>query len=239
MQKTMHISRANLIPLTLMALAPIMLFSQVNPAPAPAAQDPSAPPLVAPSTLVQPALGNVERTLNSIKVDKWKRGSVREEAADNVNDILRDIKANVPPLLADADAAPGALSKSIPLLKHLDALYDVLLRVEEAARVSAPSDQIDQLESALKQFGAARIQLYDTMTQRAASQEKQASDLQATIKKMEAAAQEQKPAAAAHATAVPCIPPKPAVRKRRSVPKTTTPPTGQPAQKPATPPKTQ
>ena len=229
----MHLSCEKLIPLV--AFAPIMLFGQATPSstgPAPAA--PSAP--VAPSTIVQPALSSVESTLNALKIDKWKKGTVREEAADNVKAILQDLKTNIPPLLADADAAPGVLSKSIPLVKHLDALYDVVLRVEEGARVSAPSDQIDQLEAALKQFGVARIQLYDAMTERATSQEKQVTDLRAAIKAQETAAQEHKPAPAAPA---PCTPPKPATHKKRTTPKAAQPAPAQPAQTPTSPPKPQ
>jgi hypothetical protein len=233
MTKPMHISRAALFPL--LALAPVILFGQA-PAPATAAA-PAAP--VAPSSLVQPPLSTVESTLNALKLDKWKKGSVREEAGDNVKAILQDIKNNVPPLLSDADAAPGALSKSIPLLKHLDALYDVLLRVEEGARVSAPSDQIDQLAAALKQFGTARIQLYDAMAERATGQEKQVADLQAAIKAHEAAALEHKPAPAA--APAPCTPPKPATHKKRTAPKPAQPAPAQPAptQPAPTPPKPQ
>jgi hypothetical protein len=227
----MHLSREKLIPLV--AFAPIMLFGQAT-APPPAAA-PAAP--VPPSSVFQPALSSVESTLTSLKLDKWKKGSIREEAGDNVKAILHDLKSNVPPLLADADAAPGSLSKAMPLLKHLDALYDVLLRVEEGARVSAPGDQIDQLESILKQFGSARIQFYDAMTERAAGQEKQVTDLQATIKAHEAAAQEHK--AAPTPEPAPCTPPKPAVKKKRPTPKPAQPAPGQPAQTPATPPKTQ
>jgi len=210
-----------------MAFAPIMLFGQ--PAPSSATAAAPAPPAapVTPSSVIQPALNSMESTLNSLKIDKWKKGTIREEAGENVNAILKDLKTNVPPLMTDADAAPGALSKSIPLMKHLDALYDVLLRVEEGARVSAPGDQVDQLEAALKQFGAARIQLYDTMAQRADTQEKQVTDLQAEIKAQRAAAEEHK---AAPPAPVPCTPPKPAAKKKRPAPKTTPPANGQPAQ---------
>lgn len=233
----MQISRRILISLLTFAFAPALVHGQ-TPQPATAAASspaPSAP--VAPSSLLQPALASVESTLSSLKMDKWKKGTIREEASDNVNAILKDLKTNLPPLMADADAAPGALSKSIPLMKHLDALYDVVLRVEEGARVSAPGDQVDQLESALKQFGSARIQLYDSMAERAAGQEKHVTDLQATIKAQQAAAEEHKSAPAA--AAVPCTPPKPAVRKKRVAPKTTPPANGQPAQNPPAQPKPQ
>jgi hypothetical protein len=222
----MHISRGTLIGF--MAFAPLMMHGQAGPSTgattSTAGTTPAVP--VAPSSVLQPALGTVESTLNSLKIDKWKKGTVREEAGHNVNDILKDLKTNLPPLVADADAAPGALSKSIPLMKHLDALYDVLLRVEEGARVSAPGDQIDQLEAALKQFGGARLTLYDSMTQGAAGQEKQITDLQAAIKAQKAPAEEHKAAPAA----VPCTPPaKPPAKKKRVTPKATPPAPGQPA----------
>ena len=158
----------------------------------------------------------VESTLNSIKIDKWKKGSVRDEAADNIKAVLDDLKTNLPPLVAAADAAPGVLSKSIPLMKHLDALYDVVLRIEEASRVSAPTDQSDQLAAALKKFGNARLDLYDSLQQGAAGQEKQVSDLQATVKaREEALAREQsKPAP----EPVPCTPPKPPAKKKHAAP---------------------
>ena len=229
----MPIPRDTLIPL--LAFAPVMLLAQAPsaataPAPAPPAQVP-------PSSMVQPALSSVESTLGALKIDKWKKGSIRDEAGDNVNAILRDIKNNVPPLLADADAAPGALSKSIPLLKHLDALYDVVLRVEEGARVSAPTDQVNQLEAVLKQFSSARIQLYDAMTERASGQEKQVNDLQAQLKANQdaAAKEEHKPAAAP----APCPPPKPTPKKKRATPKPAQPAQpaqqGQPSQAPPQP----
>ena len=219
----MQISRGTLI--SYMAFAPIMLVGQ--PGPATTSTPAAGAEPVKPSSLVQPALSSMESTLNSLKIDKWKKGTIREEAGGNVNAILKDVKANVPPLLADADAAPGSLSKSIPLMKHLDALYDVLLRVEEGARVSAPAEQVDQLEAVLKQFGAARTQFYDSMTQRAGAQEKQVTDLQAQIKTQQAAAQEHKPAPAT--APAPCVPPKPAAKKKRTTPpKTVQPASGQP-----------
>ena len=213
-----------------------MLYSQPTPSGSATSAPVNAPPSGAapaaapapPSTLLRPALHDVEDTLNSLKFDRWKKGSVRDEAASNANAILGDLKSKLPPLVTQADAANGAISQSIPLVKHLDALYDVLLRVEEASRVSAPGDQIDQLEGALTKFEHARIAIYDAMQQKAAGQEKQVADLQATIKaqKEAAAAQKQAPAPPPQ----PCTPPKPAVKKKRAAPKTTPPANGQPAQ---------
>ncbi|HEY1986539.1 MAG TPA: hypothetical protein VGG85_14080 [Terracidiphilus sp.] len=224
----MQILQAGLI-LTL-TLTPIILRGQTNAA----APQPEAPAAVASapvtaSSVLEPVLTQVQTTLTSLKTDKWKKGSVRDEAAENVKDVLHDLQTNLPPLVNAADGAPGALSKAIPLMKHLDALYDVILRIEEGSRVSAPSDQIDSLEQTLKSFGTARITYYDSLQQSASGQEKQVVDLQATLKAQQAAAQEAKPAPAP----VPCTPPKPTVKKKRPAP-AKAPPATAPAQ-PKTP----
>jgi hypothetical protein len=212
------ISHAALI--SALTFSHLLLYGQAGPpatlAPAPA----SAPAL--PSAILQPALTFVESTLNSLKTDKWKKGTIRNEAADNIRAVLDDLKTKMPPLIADADSTPGALSKSIPLMKHLDALYDVVLRIEEASNVVAPGDQVDQLTAALKKFGSARLALYDSLQQSAADQEKQVSDLQATIKAQEEAAREVKPAPPP--APVPCTPPKPATKKKRAAPAKSTQP---------------
>ena len=192
--------------------------SQPMPSLAPAATQPPPPAKapVAPSSLLQPALVLVGDTLNSLKFEKWKKGSVRDEASENVDAILRDLKTKVPPLMADADSTPSAVSKSIPLMKHLDAVYDVLLRVEEGARVSAPGDQVDQLVRALKKFESARIALYDSLQESAAGQEKQVGSLQAALKAQQAKAAEPKPAPTP--APVPCAPPKPTAKRKHTTP---------------------
>src|SRR5579863_1259109 len=88
-----------------------------------------------------PSLDAVHTTLAALRLDRWKKGSVRDEASTYIDQIQHDIASNLPPLVETADGAPGSVGKSLPLAKHLGALYDVLLRVEEAARVSAPDDQ--------------------------------------------------------------------------------------------------
>jgi hypothetical protein len=124
------------------------------------------------------------------------------------------------------------VSQAIPLVKHLDAFYDVLLRVEEAARVSAPGDQIQPLQQALLQLNQSRLALDDHLQTEAAAQEKQAADLQASLKAQQQAVAQAKSAAAA-APPQPCKPATPAKKKttRKPAPATTPPakpPAGQP-----------
>jgi hypothetical protein len=129
------------------------------------------------SQILQPALDDVQGTLNGVRVDKWKKGSIREEANQNISQIMRDVQANLPPLVRDADAAPGSVSKMVPVSKNVGALYDVLLRVVEASRVVAPDDQVAQLQQSLLTLGNARLALADRMQASAEALEKQVVDL--------------------------------------------------------------
>jgi hypothetical protein len=153
--------------------------------------------------LLRPSLDELQTSLASLKLDKWKKGTVREEAEANVASIQHDLDTNLPPLLSASDTSPGAVSTAIPLLKHLDAVYDVLLRVEEAARVSAPGDQIDTLQKALLKLSSARLALDDQLQTVAATQEKQVVELQTAIKTQQAA-QAAHVAQAAAAPPAPC-----------------------------------
>ena len=150
------------------------------------APPPVLPPPPPPSSVLRPALSNVQLALIKLHPDRWKRGSIRDEAADDINSIQREIQDNLPPLLKDADDAPAALSKTLALERHVDALYDVLLRVLEAARFAAPDQQATQVRDALTTLGDARLQLSQRMVDTATAQEKQLSDLRATVVKQAA-----------------------------------------------------
>lgn len=189
--------------------SPLLAGGQAPTPPPTPVVTPAAP--VKASTLLQPSLDVVTNTLNSLNLDKWKKGSVRDEAGQNVNSILRDIQSNLPPLMGAADAAPGSVSAAMPLIKHLDALYDVLLRVEEASRVSAPSQQISQLQDALTLFGTARFALDDALQKQAAAQEKQVGELRVALAQREKVAA----AAATGAAAKPCASAATAAHRKR------------------------
>ncbi|HEX4284388.1 MAG TPA: hypothetical protein VHZ28_04805 [Terracidiphilus sp.] len=212
--------------------------------PIPTAPAAPAPPIAMPSSLLQSSLDGIQHTLAGIKVDRWKRGSVRDEANADISSLTVDLQQRMPALLKDADAAPGVLSKTLPVSRHLDALYDVLLRVVEASRMAAPDDQANTLRQSLENLEKARLALDDSMEQSASSQEKQLVDLRGTVQRQ----------AAFKCPAPPPAPecPKPAARKPvRKKPAATpapgTPPNAQPApangtqqkpaaSKPATPP---
>jgi len=178
-------------------------------APAPAAQmAPATPAPVAPSTLVRPALDTVIARVNALRTDRWKRGSVRDEATQDVGSILTDARVHLPPLMADADLSPTLASKQVAVVRNVDALYDVLLRVFDAARIAGPGEDVDALQQALNALNKGRLALYDRLAQDAGTQEKAVAGLRATIDKQAAQI-------AATPAPVPCPTPTKPVKKKK------------------------
>jgi hypothetical protein len=223
--------RPGILILAILTLSPAGFAIQTAKPPTPA---PTAPVQAAPSKIssqLQPALDTVQQTVASIKTDKWKKGTVRDEADANLNSIQRDLAENVPPLLATADAAPASVSSALPVVRHIDALYDVLLRIYEAARVSAPPEQIAQLQQSMTTLDKARHAFNDRIQEAVSAQEKRVGTLQNQLSQAIA-----HPVVAAAAPApCPTTTPtkKPAAKKKpKPATSTTTPPTTPPSTTP-------
>ena len=183
-------------------------------------------PTSAPSALLQPALDTVLQTVTAVKLEKWKRGTVRDETGEHITAIEHDLQGTLPPLLQTADANAATLSKVLPVTRNAEALYDVLVSVVEAARVAAPPDQVAQLEQALSGLGTALKSLDDRVLEIATAQEQQTSDLRKTVQTLNAA---RVAAAAAPPPAKPCPAPAPARKPKKK------PPAGTPAAPAAAP----
>lgn len=203
----------------------------------PAANPPFTP--AAPSGILQHSLDEVQQTVGGVRLDRWKRGSVREEAGTNIDAIQRDMHGTLPALMKDADSAPATLSKVLPLARNVDALYDVLVHIEEGARVAGTGDEVGQLQQAMADLEKARIALGLQMVQTATVQEKQIVDLRTTVQKQEVslrAASTPPPAPKCPAPPAPAKKKRPATTKKPAdsnskptTPATTTPSTTTPA----------
>jgi len=156
--------------------------SQPDSAPAPKPDGAAGAPLQTPSGVLKPSLDALGQTIGGLQLEKWKKGPVREEAAANISSIQRDLESTLPSLLAAADQVPGAMSKTLPVSRNVAALYDVLLRVVDSARMVAPGDQFSQLQDAMTGLEKARHGLDDQMQDRSTTQEKQIGDLQVALK---------------------------------------------------------
>lgn len=166
----------------------------------------------APSDILQRSLDEVRITVGNVKLDKWKRGSVRDEAGTNIDAIQRDLQNTLPGLLKDADSSPGTLTKVLPLSRNVDALYDVMVHVVEASRVVGTSENVGQLQQALNDLEKARVVLDNQIQQTADMQEKQVNELRTTVQKQDASLR----AAATPPPAPKCPAPATTTRKRHA-----------------------
>ncbi len=172
----------------------IFALSLAVAAPAQTAGDaPSAAPRS--STILQPALSDVQSTTSALNIARWKApGSVRDAAQQNIDSIQRDLGSTLPGLLAQADATPGSVPPSFAVYRNVDALYDVLLRVSETADLAAPSSEAGSVASSLQKLEAARRQLGDAILQSAQRHEAQIIALQAAARSVKVAPQAEKTA---------------------------------------------
>jgi hypothetical protein len=227
----MHISHAAFL-LTMLCLPSASQAIQ-SPASAGATQNPpgqntTAPPAQEtrpnPSVLLQPSLDTLQAALSAVKLDKWKGGNVRTEAGSNISSIQRDLQSTLPPLVKTADAAPRTISSTLPVSRNIDALYDVLLRVVDGARIAAPADQFNQLQDAMTGVEKARHALDDQIQEMVAAEEKQVNDLQVSLK-----AKVVPVCPVAPPPPPPPAPAKKATPKKKRKPATTPPPNAQPS----------
>lgn len=204
-------SRTLLFAAALIAAAPPAgLFAQTTTLP------PSAPTSAqnrdTPSAVLQPAVGQIRQTLAGLRPDHWKTpGPVTQETAQNLASIQRDLDSTLPGLLATADRNPASVQDVLPAFRNVDALYDVLLRVTEVAKLAAPSQQSTALQQAIVALEDARRSLGDQLQNSASNQTNAIVSLQ---KQLQAA----KSAPAETVAAAPVCP-TPAPAKKRSAAK--------------------
>ncbi|MBV8674776.1 MAG: hypothetical protein JOZ33_15205 [Acidobacteriaceae bacterium] len=170
--------------LSILLLGGLAAWAQPGSTPQPAsASDTAAMPPPNVSSMVQPALGQVQSSISGLNVARWKApAEVRSAAQQNAASIQRDLSDTLPALLTQADAAPGSVSPSFSVYRNIDALYDVLLRVYETASLAAPQNEADGVGSALQRLEAARRQLGDSILNDSRQHEAQLVQLQGALK---------------------------------------------------------
>ncbi len=199
------------------AVAPSGPSSAAVSAAATFAETPATP---VPSATLAPALSALKRTLPTLHPDKWKLPApVAKETQNNLDSIRRDLDNTLPPLLATADANAGAIPSVLPAYRNIEALYDVLLRVNQVAILVAPDPQLTALQQAINALEDSRRALGDSLQTTALAESQQLTDLRVTLHKLQSAPPPPAPA---------CAPP-PAITPAKK-------PAVKPKPKPATPP---
>ncbi|WP_419805689.1 hypothetical protein [Terriglobus sp.] len=153
------------------ATAPSPSSEPANQAASQQAND-TASELQKPSTLIAPAVDHLSQVVSQVELERWK-GSSRDETDSNLRSVERNVSTTLPQLVTAADAQPASIAASLPLLRNLDALCAVMIRVSVTARANAPTPQAESLNGALTALQSARNTLADQVQTLAAAQEKQ------------------------------------------------------------------
>jgi len=205
-------------PITVLAAQPPSSGARATGTNAPATNTNAPAQATPPSATLQPALDVLKQALAGMNIDKWKASpAIRSEADSNMRSVQRDVESTLPALVATADAAPDSPAKTLPVFRNVDALYDVLLRLDASARLAAPKDQMSAIDQALASVSDARHALGDQLQTSAEAQDARVVHLQAALK----AVPPPPPPAPAP---VACTPPPPVKKKK---------PAAKPAAKPA------
>ena len=176
------------------------------------------------SSILQPALLTLQQAIDSLHTDKWKAPvRLRDETDGNIRSIRRDVDTVLPPLLAESDKAPDSVVAGLPVLRNIEALYDVLLRVAIVGKTGAPAPQSAALDGAMSNLDDARRALGDRLQTVAAEKEKQVRDLQAALKAVPP------PPAATPVVASAPAPEKKRTPRKKPAPKPVASPTARPA----------
>jgi hypothetical protein len=181
--------------------------------------------------------------LTKLRIERWKTdGSSKKQALGNVESIQRNLQTALPEMIKQLRSAPEDLPATFKLYRNLDALYDVLGSVVEAAGAFGPKDDFQALANDLTSFEGTRKQIAERLETLAASKEQEIVRLRADLKTAQAAI----PVAPPKKTLVDDTEPvkKPAVKKKPVAKKPATPPgtppaTTPPAQNPPAQPKPQ
>jgi hypothetical protein len=134
------------------------------------------------SEIYQPALDQVGTALRQIDVSRWKLSRQwKAQIASDASSIQQDLSAQLPTLLQQAQASPAMIGPQLNLLRNVDALYDVMVRVTTAANISGGRADAAVLTSALQRLEQARKSAGDSLLQSAAAQDQQVIQLRSVI----------------------------------------------------------
>jgi len=126
--------------------------------------------------------------LTKLRVERWKTdGASKKQALGNVDSIQRNLQNALPEIIGQMRNAPEDLPTTFKLYRNLDALYDVLGSVAEAAGAFGPKDDFQALANDLTNFEGTRKQLAERLENLAASKEQEIVRLRTDLKTAQAA----------------------------------------------------
>lgn len=115
-----------------------------------------------------PALERAAQTTNldlaHLRIEKWKGDrAVKEDAAAKTESLERNLSGALPGMIEAVRANPNSLAPALKLYRNLNAVYDVLAFVAEAAGAFAPKDEFRALAADLQEIDSSRRALADAL----------------------------------------------------------------------------
>lgn len=121
--------------------------------------------------------------LAGTRIDRWKTDSnTKRQTQANVESVDRNLKAALPEIIGQMRNSPENLAASFKLYRNLDALYDVLSSVVEAAGAFGSKDEFQALDNDFNTIESARRSLAERMQGLAESKETELVQLRTQVR---------------------------------------------------------
>ncbi len=160
---------------------------------------------------LQQASQAAQEDLSHLRIEKWKTDSgTKRQTGSNVESIQRNLQTALPGILTDLKNSPENVALTFKVYRNLDALYDVVSSVVEAAGAFGNKEEFQSLSKDLGALEDSRRAFADRMDKLATAKETELGQLRVALQNARAEAPPKK--TVVDDTAPP--PKKPAPRKK-------------------------
>lgn len=130
---------------------------------------------------------NTQADLVKLRIERWKAdGATKKQTLGNVDSIQRNLQGALPEIIGQLRSTPESVPATFKLYRNLDALYDVLGSVVEAAGAFGAKDDLQSLSNDLNSFEATRKQLGERIDNLATAKEADIARLRTELKTAQA-----------------------------------------------------
>src|SRR5438046_1928640 len=136
--RVLNVMRKTLFPCAL-ALFILLAFAAFARAQAPAASNPSTADLNVLLAQLDQTAQTTNLDLAKLRIEKWKtNGDSRQQFQANADSLSRNITGALPGMIGAVRSAPDNMAAHFKLYRNVDALFDVLSGLADAASSPAP-----------------------------------------------------------------------------------------------------
>jgi hypothetical protein len=113
---------------------------------------------------IRSATDSLRQAVSSVNTSRWKTSNeVKSVSQNDLNSIFNDLNSVLPGLLQTAQASPSSFKPAFEVYRNVNALYDVVLRVSQAASLTGAATDAAYLQNALNELSRARNSLSNAL----------------------------------------------------------------------------